>query len=265
MTGTTVIPQVFTGPPTLIGHRGLGKGRVRGQLENTLGSFLGALDAGVRWVEVDVRRTLDDELFVTHDAAFPDGAFLAEMSGAEARRHGALGITDLLGELPDQAGVVFDVKSSLEDATRPADATTAALLGRVAATALHRRPVLAASFDPAALRLLREESPDLPLALLTWLHFPIGLAVAAAAHLDLQVLAVHAGSLWPDTALAPLDVPSVERIVEQVHQSHRQLLVWCPTEAQALDLTAAGVDALVVDAVPSQVRALSAGPAPGAR
>jgi glycerophosphoryl diester phosphodiesterase len=258
MTGTPVIPQVFTRPPTLIGHRGLGKGEVRGQLENTLGSFLGALEAGVQWVEVDVRRTLDDDLFVAHDAAFPDGAFLAEMTGAEAGRLGALRITELLGELPDQAGVVFDVKSSLEDATRPADATTAALLARIADKSLRHRPTVAASFDPAALRHLREESPDLPLALLTWLHFPIGQAVAAAAHLDLQVLAVHAGSLWPDTAIAPMDVPSLERIVEQVHQSHRQLLVWCPTEAQALNLAAAGVDALVLDAVPTQVRALSA-------
>jgi len=256
MTGATVIPQIFPRPPALIGHRGLGKGEVSGHLENTLGSFLGALDAGIHWVEVDVQRSIDDELFVKHDAAFGSGAFLAEMTGAEASRHGALRITELLEALPDDAGVVFDVKSSLEDATRPADATTAALLARIGTASLRRRPTVATSFDPAALRHMRDLSPSLPLGLLTWLHFPIGQAVAAAAHLDVQVLSVHAGSLWPTTAVPLKDVPSVERIVDQVHQSRRQLLVWCPTQEQAVSLAAAGVDALVVDAVPSHVSAL---------
>jgi glycerophosphoryl diester phosphodiesterase len=251
-----VISPVFTHPPTLIGHRGLGQGEVLGQVENTLGSFLTALDVGIQWVEVDVRRTLDDELFVAHDAAFPDGTFLAEMTGAQVSRQGVLRIDELLDALPSQAGVVFDVKSSLEDAGRPPGATTAALLARVGTTSLARRPTMAASFDPAALRHMRQESPELPLGLLTWLHFPIGHAVAAAAHLDVQVLAVHAGSLWPNGSTAPIDIPSLQRIVSQVHQSHRQLLVWCPSAEQAQHLIAAGVDALVIDEVPAQVRTI---------
>jgi glycerophosphoryl diester phosphodiesterase len=241
----------------LIGHRGLGKGEVQGRRENTLGSFLGALEAGLGWVEVDVRRTSDDELFVAHDAAFPNGRFLARMTGAEAAGGGALRITELLDALPDEAGVVFDVKSSLEDAGRPPEATTAALLARIAAASVRRRPTVAASFDPAALRHLRQESPELPLGLLTWLHFPIGHAVAAAAHLDVQVLAVHAGSLWPNPTTAAIDLPSLQHVVSQVHQTGRQLLVWCPTEEQTQLLVAAGVDALVVDEVPTQLDRLA--------
>jgi glycerophosphoryl diester phosphodiesterase len=117
--------------------------------------------------------------------------------------------------------------------------------------------VLATSFDPAALRHLRQESPDLPLGLLTWLNFPIGHAVAAVAHLDVQVLAAHAGSLWPNDATAPIDLPSLQRIVSQVHQADRQLLVWCPSTEQAQYLVAAGVDALVVDDVAAHVRRLA--------
>lgn len=250
-------PRVFTQVPTLVGHRGLGVGAVHGQIENTMGSFLGALGSGVHWVEVDVRRTLDDELFVTHDAAFPDGAFLAEMTGVQASRHGALSIHELLEGLPPGAGVVFDVKSSMEDAGKPATSTTAALLARVGSESLGDRPAVALSFDPAALQHMRAQSPSMPLGLLTWLRFPIGHAVAAAAHLDVQVLAVHAGSLWPSAATAPVDIPSLPRVVAQVHQSHRQLMVWCPTVDQARQLVAVGVDALVVDDVPGQVQALS--------
>src|SRR3712207_5949839 len=107
----------------------MGAGVVEGYRENTIESFLAALDAGATWVEVDVRRTCDDGLFVCHDAALPDGVFLADMTSAQARQLGIPGLEDLLDALPDSAGVVFDVKSSLTDAGRSPAGTTAALLG----------------------------------------------------------------------------------------------------------------------------------------
>ncbi len=255
---TSTPPQVFSRPATLIGHRGLGEGVVHSQPENSLGSFLGALSSGIAWVEADVRRSCDDELFVTHDAAFPDGSVLAEIPGADASRHGALRISELLEALPSSAGVMFDLKSSLEDAGRASMSTTAALLARLGRSHLEHRPMFASSFDPAALLHMRAESPGMPLGLTTWLRFPIGHAVAAAAHLDVQVLAVHAGSLWPNAVTASLDVPELHEVVDRVHSSRRQLLVWGPTLDQARHLASAGVDAMVVDDVPRHVAGLAA-------
>ncbi len=97
----------------------------------------------------------------------------------------------------------------------------------------------------------------MPLGLLTWLRFPIGHAVAAAAHLDVQVLAVHAGSLWRNAVNGRNDVPSVERVVACVHDAERELLVWCPAERGARVLAAAGADALVLDKVSRHVPVLS--------
>lgn len=250
---------VFDTRPTFIGHRGLGKGSVRGHRENTLGSFLAALAAGLGWLEVDVRRTLDDQLFVAHDAALADGTSLASISGEQATRHGALRVQELLETLPPHVGVVFDVKSAMEDADRPAETTTAALLARAVKPVLGHRPVVALSFDPAALGHMRCLLPDLPLGLLTWLRFPVGQAVAAAAHLDVQILAVHAGSLWPSPVTPRSDIPALPRVVEQVHASRRQLMVWCPSARQARQLSAAGVDALVVDDVPDRAGAAPTG------
>jgi glycerophosphoryl diester phosphodiesterase len=253
MSETAELERVFHRTATLIGHRGLGMGTVLGRVENTLESFLTAADQGVDWLEVDVRRTADDELFVAHDAALPSGDFLAQISGTQASRQGLLRVQELLDALPVDCGVAFDIKSSLEDAGRSPDLTTAALLGRAARDFDDDRPAVALSFDPAALRHVREQAPRLPLGLLTWLHFPIGHAVAAAAHLDVQVLAVHAGSLWPNPSTAPIDLPSVQHTLDLVHRSQRQLLVWCPTPDQASYLIEAGVDALVVDDVPSHL------------
>ncbi len=235
----------------------MGRGVVDGHVENTLESFLAAVDAGADWVEADVGRTRDDELFVLHDSALPDGAFLGEVDAATAARHGAPRVTELLAALPAAVGVVFDVKSSVYDARRASASTTAAILARTCARVLGDRPAVALSFDPAALRHMREQSPALALGLLTWLRFPIGQAVAAAAHLDVQVLAVHAGSLWRNAVNGLHDVPSVERVVAYVHEADRELVVWCPPERRARVLAAAGADALVVDNVPRHVRLLS--------
>jgi glycerophosphoryl diester phosphodiesterase len=240
---------VFPAPGALVGHRGLGMGVVDGHRGNTLGSFLAAVEAGVEWVEVDVRRSVDDGLFVMHDEAFDDGAFLASTSAEEATRRGALSLTHLLEQLPQKTGVVLDVKSSVRDAQRPADLTTAALLGEACKRVLGSRPAVAQSFDPAALQHLRERVPSLALGLLTWIRFPVGLAVAAAAHLDVQALAVHAGSLNKGLKSGPQDVPDLPELVESVHASHRDLVVWCPPVRRVRALAAAGVDAMVVDDV----------------
>jgi glycerophosphoryl diester phosphodiesterase len=246
----------FTVRPTLVGHRGLGKGVVDGLVENTTESLHAALAAGLDWVEIDVQRTSDDVLVVAHDPSLSDGSFLAETTIEQASLLGAVRLTSVLDSLPPGAGVVLDVKSSLHDAQRHPDMTTAALLARSCAELLERRRVVALSFDPAALQQMRSVLPGMSLGLLTWHRFPIGHAVAAAAHLDVEVLAVHAGSLWRNAQTGRVAVPSLGGVVDAVHRADRQLLVWCPSERRARALAAAGVDAMVVDEVPRLVRAL---------
>jgi len=250
------VGDVFGGPGTLVGHRGLGKGIVDGHRGNSLGSFLAAVDAGIDWLEVDVRRSADDGLFVVHDEAFDDGVFLVTLPSEEVARRGALPLADLLEALPQRVGVVFDVKSSVRDAERSADLTTAALLGDLCNRMLDGRPAVAQSFDPSALQHLRATSPGLALGLLTWIRFPVGLAVAAAAHLDVQVLAIHSGSLNPGVETGTLDVPELPDLVRSVHTARRELVVWCPPVRRVRALASAGVDAMVVDDVERHVAVL---------
>lgn len=248
--------MLFTGRPTVVGHRGLGAGLVDGHDENTLESFLAAARCGADWVEVDVRRTHDDTLVVAHDPAYDDGVFHVDLSGRTATTRGTLALDRLLAELPAEVGVDFDLKTSMEDATRPATETTAALLAPVAAREARRRPVAVTSFDPAALLTLRSLTPGLPVGLLTWLEFPVGLAVAAAAHLDVQFLAVHMGSLRPNRIEpAHLQRPP-EYVVSLLHAAGRQVLAWGPRTEELATLTAAGIDAVCVNDVPAALDAL---------
>jgi len=248
--------RVFGPGPALLGHRGLGRGIVDGIPENTLESFLAAAALGIDWVEVDVRRTSDDRLVVAHNPANADGVFYADITGREATGDGALDLNELLAALPPGVGIDFDVKTSMEDATRDRAATTMAQLARVAAGEAGRRPTLISSFDAGALDIARELAPGVPRGLLTWVEFPIGQAVAMAGHLDVQVLAPHWGSLRPnDREPTELQRP-LEYVVETVHASGREFLAWCPTVRFAQQLLDAGVDALCVNNVPKAIAAL---------
>ncbi|HYH32285.1 MAG TPA: glycerophosphodiester phosphodiesterase [Pseudonocardia sp.] len=242
--------SVFASPPAVLGHRGCGRGSVGGHPENTLGSFLAAVELGVDWVEVDVRRTRDDQLIVVHDPAGTDGVFYTDVTGDEAAARGALRVEELLEALPAHVGVDFDLKTSLEDATVTRAATTAATLAAVTARESRRRPVLVTTFDPGGLAIVGELAPGVPRGLLTWTHFPIAHAVAAAGHLDVQVLAAHWGSLLPGDLAPQVVRRPLEYVVDVVHRSGREVLVWCPPPESVPQLLAAGVDAVCVDDVP---------------
>ncbi len=249
------------GPSTaLLGHRGCGRGVVEGFGENTLESFLAAVSFGIDWVEVDVRRTRDDVLVVAHNPARQDGTFWADLSGAEATASGVLTLDALLEALPDGIGVDVDVKTSLEDAPRDRARTTMALLGPVVRRESGRRPVLVTSFDAAALEICQEQAPAVPRGLLTWVEFPVGHAVASAAHLGVQVLALHGGSLRPNRREPKHLQRPLRKVVEVAHSSGLELMAWCPGVTFARRLVAAGVDALCVNDVPTVVQELGAPP-----
>ncbi|HET9656276.1 MAG TPA: glycerophosphodiester phosphodiesterase [Kineosporiaceae bacterium] len=248
---------VFGSRAAILGHRGCGRGVVDGYVENTLESFLAAVGFGLDWVEVDVRRTSDDVLVVTHNPARDDGAFYCDLTGEQAAASGALRLETLLEALPPHVGVDFDVKSDLADAQRDRLRTTTGLLAPIATREAARRPTLITSFDAGGLTIARELAPGVPRGLLTWVEFPAGHAVAAAAHLDVQVLALHGGSLKPNK-IEPrhLQYP-LPRIVETVHGAGLELMAWCPGVKFGRELLAAGADALCVNNVPKLLAELT--------
>jgi glycerophosphoryl diester phosphodiesterase len=247
---------IFGSSTALLGHRGCGRGTVEGYRENTLDSFLAAIRFGIDWVEVDVRRTSDDVLVVAHNPARDDGRFWADVTGAQAHASGVLTLDDLLAALPDGIGVDFDVKTSLEDAPRDRARTTMGLLAPVVRREAARRPVLVTSFDAAALGICHEQAPQVPRGLLTWVEFPVGHAVASAAHLGVQVLALHGGSLKPNRREPKHLQRPLRRVIDVAHASGLELLAWCPGASFARRLVAAGVDALCVNDVPTMVSEL---------
>jgi glycerophosphoryl diester phosphodiesterase len=248
--------RVFHEPPVVVGHRGLGRGTVDGHAENSLASLLAAAQIAP-WVELDVRRTVDDVLVLGHQPALPDGTPMAAAPAKDAIAAGHPSVVDVLDRLPTTTGVVLDLKSALEDALRPVEHTTAALVAPLADEAASVRPLLVTSFDPAALALLARTVPIVPRGLISWLWFPVGIAVAAAARSDVRVLSVHFGSLQPNSIEPGIQHPGPARVVDVAHAAGLEVLAWCPDADQAGPLLDAGVDAICVNELADTIAELA--------
>ena len=243
--------RVFADTPVLCGHRGSGRGIVDGQRENTLGSYRAAAAAGVGWLEVDARVTADNVLVAQHDPVTGDGRFIADLTAAETDELELMRVGDLFDALPPDVALNVDVKTSLEDALRPRERTTAALVADLLARRAGRRRVLATSFDPAALLIVRERAPAVPVGLLTWMRFPLRKAIAGAVHLGADVVAAHVESFpLGEGGPAALERGTAE-VVRVAHRAGLQVAAWCPEPGEQAALAAAGVDCLVVDEVPA--------------
>jgi glycerophosphoryl diester phosphodiesterase len=238
---------VFEDPPLICGHRGSGRGVVRGLDENTIESHLAAVAAGLRWVETDARLNADHELVVHHDPTVGHGALVSQLETVESDALGLVRVRDLLDALPPLVNVDLEVKSSLEDALRPPGRTTAAAIAELVTSHAAGKRVLVTSFDPSALLVFRERAPGAPYGLLTWSRFPLRKAIPAAVHLGAQVVAPHANSLVHG-AERPL-----AKMIEVAHQAGLQVLAWNVEPGRLDELAEAGVDCMVVDDVPDSL------------
>jgi glycerophosphoryl diester phosphodiesterase len=249
--------RLFGGGLVVIGHRGLGRGVVEGRLQNTPESVDAAVQLGLPWVEIDVRRTVDDVLVVAHDPVTASGRDIAASRAGEVRDEGVATLDEVLGVVPWDVGVVLDVKSVIDDAFRPPGSTTAGLVAPVARGEGERRPLMAYSFDPSALLVLHRQAPDVARGMLTWRDFPISAAIPSAVHLGAQTLAVHTGSLIGRSGTEGVSDSELATGVDAAHGAGLEVVVWCPPPQHALRLAADGVDAVCVDDVPRSLDLLS--------
>lgn len=240
----------------MVGHRGSGRSRDGGLPENTKASLLAGVKAGLRWVEFDVRRTADDHLVIRHYPSWEDGSFIAQLDLADARKVGAVTLEEMVEDLPAGIGVNLDVKTSLEDALRPEARTTAGLLAPVVAKLQRHRPVLVSSFDASAIPQLRARTPKVPLAYLTWVTFPLRKAIPAAKHLGADVVAPHWTSFGPNRDDRAPVFATPEEAIGIAHDAGLEVMSWCPRVEPARELLKAGIDAVVVDDVPTTLEQL---------
>lgn len=238
----------------------MGKGVVDGHAENTQASFQAAVDAGVQWLETDVRACGDGTLVLAHHPTTAEGRFFSDLSFAEASACGVATLDELLEWVPEGVGLNLEVKSSLEDAVKPRSQTTAALFAARVTEIRREHRLLVTSFDPSALLILRERAPEVPIGLLGWVAYPLRKVIPAAAHLGCQAVIGHAAAFGPNSVDSAPFHREASWAVAVAHEAGLQVGAWCPGPEAATQLIDAGVDAVIVNEVPAVLAAL--GPRP---
>lgn len=253
--------MIFDVKPTVVGHRGFGSGTTSGYRENSVESFLAAARSGVRWVELDVRRSSDGELMIWHDPRSPAGRPIITQTAAELGAEGIVVLADVLAALPADVGVNIDVKTVIEDATEPELRRTHALLAAALGDYGGTRPFLVSSFDPSVPVYLlghAARADTAALGLITSENLSADQCVAAAANLGLDAACVYTATLHLDRGEDAPGRGSAAHTIELAHLAGLEVMTWTATPAQAVRAAAAGIDAVCVDDIPA-VRAALAG------
>lgn len=257
--------MIFEARPSVVGHRGFGAGTAGGYRENSVESFLAAADAGAPWVELDVRRSRDGKLVLWHDPATPAGHRIVERTAAELAAEGIVPLDDALAALPGSVGVNIDVKTTIEDATDPADQRTHALIAAALGRHGGTRRFLVSSFDASLPSYLRQAGPvmaDVALGLITEAGFPASHAISAAANLRLDAVCLNTSTLSARGQPAgPADHGAHDQVAHQIievaHRAGLEVMVWSPGPPEVPALARAGADALCVNDIPGAQAALA--------
>ena len=184
------IAQLDLGPrPWIIGHRG-----ACGEApENTIESFLLAIEQRAVMIELDLQLTRDGRLIALHDwdlrrtsgqpivaeNASADEIQALNVGRYQERAGTAPTIEEIFEALPPDYPLNLELKCRHAGHRRYADALERAIAGR--------QQLLISGFDWNLLRLVRELLPDVPIAPLS--HEPLPAALAMAR--ELRAAAVH--------------------------------------------------------------------------
>ncbi|HET7621499.1 MAG TPA: glycerophosphodiester phosphodiesterase [Gemmatimonadaceae bacterium] len=222
--------------PLLIAHRGAPRERP----ENTLPSFLRALELGADGIELDVHRSRDGVLVVHHDevprAVAPSGRFAGRRIDAltfDELQGFAVGgsaliptLDEVLAAVKGRARVFIELKGAGTE-----EGAVKAIRASVAPErcAVH-------SFDHAAVRRVHEAAPEIRCGIL-FDRAPVDVAASMRES--------GATDVWPQWAL--VDAP----LVDAVHAAGGRVIPWTVNRADAArSLAALGVDALCTDLLP---------------
>ena len=224
--------------PLVIAHRGASADAP----ENTVEAFRLAATQGADWVELDVRRTADDRLAVSHDAQLGDGRVLVECQRADLPAS-----IPILAEALDACagiGINIEIKNSPGDPDYdPGDSVADAVIALLAERG-GRDEVLISSFTPHTVSRVRAAAPHLATA---WLVLQ-----AAGETVGETVAGGH-------RALHPWDHAATPDLVAQARAAELEVNVWTVDDPDRMRALAdMGVTGIVTN-VPAVAREVLAG------
>jgi glycerophosphoryl diester phosphodiesterase len=217
----------------VIGHRGAASLAP----ENSIVAIRTAIGGGADGVEIDVRRSADGVLVLMHDndvARLGGAGRVDENPFAILEAFGVATLDQALEAVPIDRSIVIEIKGhpweAGYDAAEPVAADVAV---RLAADGPRR--VVVSSFNPLALRVVRDATPAVTTAVLTSVAFDLDSNLAAA---------VDGGH---DECHVPADLLE-EAFVDRAHAAAKRVVAWTVDDPDHLRTFASwGVDGVICD------------------
>lgn len=225
-------------PGTIVAHRG----NRTAERENTVAAFESAAAVGAAGVELDVRRTADDELVVHHNAIVDGVGAIIDMTAAELR-HLAPWIPSLDEGLAacDGMWVNVEVKNSEDDPDWDEERSVAASL----ADRVDRTGIIVSSFDWESVERAKAAG------------WPTGFLVRGAPHLAIE-RTVDGGHRAINPHARLLEGANASEVADAAAAAGIWVMAWTVNEpAEASRLTTAGVNAIITDDPGAMSAALS--------
>lgn len=216
----------------VIGHRGAS----RAFPENTLAAFQGAVDQGADGIELDVRRTADGALALSHDDTLADGRVVVEVGRADLPPDVPV-LAEALDVCQPLAVVNIEIKNWPDDKDfDPTEQLAADVVALLAARGeLDDGRNLVSCFHLAAIDRVHELAPDLATA---WL---LGLVDDPAPLVEKAAVRGH-------VAIHPHHAFVNEALVDLAHGAGLAVNTWtCDDPERIRWLAEVGTDAVITN------------------
>lgn len=225
------------GPPPLIyAHRG---DRSRAA-DNTLEAYRLAVEAGADGIELDIRRTADGVLVMSHDDRVHGQPPISDLTFEELRKRTPQvpSLAETLAAVPRRIFLNVEIKNQPDQAGY--DETRDIVDESLAAIVLHDdvSRILLSSFDPASVERASSFRSDVLCGQLITEHVPIEDGIRAATNLSIDAL--H----------PPMEAfrRNPKSTVRQIHDAGLSAVVWNANTAEDVrSVAAAGVDIVITD------------------
>lgn len=233
--------------PVVVGHRGVRRLDVA---ENTPAAFDAAAAEGATWVELDARRSADGVPVVYHNGWTPDGVAVVDRTADELAALGIYRLADVFDRLPMGMGVNVEVKNLPGEPDYDPDDRVVDAVADVMRRHQGERAVFYSSFSPVTVEAILRRLPDDDVGLIHYDGITVAEAIGPAVEAGATVLSSHVGA-------SGLDAGGMAA----AHEAGLAVMVWTVNDVSvALQLAAAGVDALCTDAPGAILKGLAATP-----
>lgn len=214
----------------VIAHRGASAA----EQQNTVEAFRVAVEMGADWVELDVRRSRDDVLIISHDAHLPDGRFIVEHDYDDLPQW-----VPTLAEALDAcegAKVNIEIKNEPDDPDYDEQHQISDAVVGLALAFRDPADLLVTSFNLDTVKRIRAVDEKVPVGFVTGYEL-----------LQVQMLLDHLAESGM-RAVVPYDPTVDRRFIERSHEAGLAVYPWTVNDpGRMAELIRWGIDGLITD------------------